>query len=880
MANARDCGTDRQWPLPRAKTTAPRLPATFVDRDVLRDRLTDLGAEFPVTLLCSPAGFGKTLLLADWVTTTAADKAWVSLDAADNTAGRFWTAVLSAVRTLAAVPPTNRLHDLRPPVTPDSPAFFAEVIDAMAALPTPIYLVLDDLQKIVSDEVGRGIATLMRHLPKTLRLVLSTRSDPPLPLARLRVQGLLGELRASELRFSLGEAAELLRLAGVTLTEDQLRRLVDQTEGWPAGLRLAARSLRHAPDREAFLAEFAATDRTIADFLVSEVLASLPAVTTDVLRLVSMCDEVPPALAAALAGRDDAGTLLAALARDSELVLDVGPDRQWFRIHPLLRAHLCADLTRRQPDLVDGLHRTAAAWFAERERPHLAFDHVLYTGDGGLTVDLLHRHAPTVLFSGNDHRIVRDALTKAGDAVVARDPRLGLISALAHLVAGEYALGEDDLARVSAAWPADPDPGLPMLSQLVLTTKALVQATPPPPVSVDWRAVLAAYEGTELEAWTRLGLGWTHLCARRTAEARRELEAAERLAGERGFDRLTVDCLSALGTLAARHGDFTTMEALAETSIRLAGAHGWPSSRWLSADHLMVGFAQFLRLVPAGALEQARNAAAALTPETDAPVLRYLIGVLTGAAYLDAGRRQDGLALVQRARRDHGTANVPAPLLTAGALIEHRGALALGHDTLAQQLIAWTREQAGDVADVTLMQAATSFFHGALDAAAESVRRVLDDVAPALRPTTRLEATLLETALEMRLGRRTRARDALNAALVLAEPASVIEPFYQADSSVRQLLLEQVGGFGPTNAFAARVSHALSAVAVRRLDPLTGREHAVLIRLSSTQSLDEVASAMSVSVNTVKTHVRAIYAKLGVNNRREAVVAGRRYGLN
>jgi LuxR family maltose regulon positive regulatory protein len=311
------------------------------------------------------------------------------------------------------------------------------------------------------------------------------------------------------------------------------------------------------------------------------------------------------------------------------------------------------------------LHRTAAAWFAEQELPALAFDHLMHTDEGAMTVELLHSHAPTVLFSGDDRRVVRGALTKVGADVVAGDPRLGLISALAHLAEGEYSRSEQDLSRASAAWPADPDPGLLRMNRLVLTTKAMVEGRPPPPVTVDWEAVLAAHEGTELEAWTRLALGWTHLCAGRETEARRELETAERLAGDRGYDRLTVDCLSALGTLAGRNGDFTTMETLAETGLRLAAAHGWTSSRWLSADHLMVGFAQFLQLNPVGALEQARHAAAALTPETDSAVLRYATGVLTGAAYLDTGRRQEGLALVQQARRDHGTATVPAPLLAA-----------------------------------------------------------------------------------------------------------------------------------------------------------------------------------------------------------------------
>lgn len=871
----------QQWHIPRAKTAAPRPPHTLVDRDGPRGRLVELTEAFPVTLLCAPAGYGKTVLLADWLARTgAADKAWVSLDAADDTSGPFWAAVLNAFRRCAAVPPSSRLHDLRPPVTPAAPDFFAEVIDALATLPSPVHLVLDDLHQVGGDEVEHGITALLRHLPKTLRLVLSTRSDPPLPLARLRLGGLLGELRVPELRFSFDEASALLRLAGVALADDQVRRLVEQTEGWPAGLRLAARSLRHVSDREAFLTEFAATDRTIADFLVSEVLASLPEKTADVLRLVSVCDEVTAPLAATLTGRADAGARLVALARDTELVLDAGPDRQGFRIHPLLRTHLRADLGRRSPALVDELHRTAATWFAERALPGLAFDHVVRTDEAALTIDFLRRHAPKVLFSGDDHGMVFGALAKVGAAAVAHDPYLGLISAFAHLTVGDYALGAEQLTAAFSAWPARPDPDLLAMAQLVLTTKALIQGAVPPPKSVDWRTVLAANEGTDLEAWTRLGLGWTMLCGGARAEARNELEAAERLARERRFDCLTVYSLSAQGVLAGERGDVTTMAETAEAAIRLAGAHGWTTSWWLSAAHLMAGAARLLRLDPAGALEQARHAAAALTAEIDSPLLRYLTGLLTGAAYLDLGRHHDGLELVRRARRDHDTAHLPPLLLASGALVEHRAALLLGHETMAHQLVATTREQLGDVAEVELMRAAAAFAHGAWNDAARAVRRVLDGTRVALRSTTSLEATLLDTALESRMGRRTMARDALNAALVMAEPARLVQPFHQADTSVRQLLLEQVGGFGHVNAFAASVGHALTSMDSTPGDPLTGREHAVLVRLSTTQSLDEVASAMSVSVNTVKTHVRAIYAKLGVNNRREAVVAGRRFGLS
>ncbi|HEV7648684.1 MAG TPA: LuxR C-terminal-related transcriptional regulator [Actinophytocola sp.] len=831
--------------------------------------------------MCAPAGYGKTLLLADWIERTgAADKAWVSLDGGDNDAGRFWTAVLGAVCACESVPSASRLHDLRPPGVPDAAGFLAEVIDGLAALPAPLYLVLDDVQELLSEQTWHGVSTLVRHQPRNIRLVLSTRADPPLPLARLRVQGELAELRADRLRFSEEDAAELLRRADVALDPEQVRRLVGQTEGWPAGLRLAARSLREVPDREAFLAEFDGDDRAIADFLVSEVLAWLPAETTEVLSRISVCDEVTPALATALSGRADAGLILAGLERDNDLVLGVGPDRQWYRMHPLLRSYLLADLARQYPGDVGDLHETAAVWFAAQEQPAKAFEHVTRTGGKRTLVQLLRAHAVTLLLTGDDDQAVRRALLTVGTDTVADAPALSLISALAHAANGDPGLAEADVAACWAAWPGDPGTDLVRLRRLVRTTQALLRLRPPPAETVEWAEVIAAHEGTDEEAWARLCLGWSLLWAGDTVAARLELDAAERVSRERGLDHLTMLCLSVRGVLCARDGEFTAMAAAATEAIGLACAHGWTTSPWLCANHLMLGGARLVALDPVGVLDEARLATAALREDTDSSVLRYLIGLLTGAAYVDAGRLQEGLPLLQRARHDHADVTVPAALLAAGALIEHRATVDLGHDALAQQLTAWTRERLGAVAELEIMHAWTSFARGALYSTELAVRDVLDGTRAALCPTTRLEARLLETALEIRLSRRTRARGALSAALALAEPAALVRPFHHADSAVRMLLLEQVGGFGRTNGFAARVSQIVSTMDAQPVDVLTSREHAVLIRLSSPQSLDELATDMSVSVNTVKTHVRAIYAKLGVNNRRAAVVAGRQMGLH
>lgn len=861
----------RRWPIPRAKTAIPQLPATFVSRARVRRRLADLAARYPVTLVCAPAGYGKTLLLADWVEDTGtADKIWVSLDADDNNTDRFWTAVVGAVHARGGGTPPGTVA----PGRSDTPAFLAEVIDALASLPAPAYLVLDDVHEIQSEQTLHGIATLIQHQPDNLRLVLSTRADPPLPLARLRLQARLAELRMDELRVSHEDTAELLRLAGVPLNDDQVRRLVEQTAGWAAGLRLAARSLREVADHDAFLEEFASNDRAVADFLVSEVLTRLPAPTRELLQVASVCDEVTPVLAGVLSGMDDAGAVLAALERESSLMMGIGEDRQWFRMHPLLRSYLRADLSRQHPDRAAELHARAAAWFAAGAQPGKAFDHAARTGEPATSVTLLRQYALPLLMTG-DHRTVRRALTTAGTEVD-RDPWLALVGALTHLRTHDVAGARAGLRRCGQLWPADPDDDLRTLHRLVTATVELTMGAPAGPS--DWPRLAGELAGTDLESWARLGLGWTLLRAGRRAAARCELDLAVKLAREHGFDYLSLQGLTATGALCALEGDYETMESACAESLAVAQAHGWHTDPALAMDHALGGLARLARLDPADALERTRLAAAAV-PEPAPPELRYLIDAIAGAATFDAGRRADGLALLRQARRAASGAGLPVEVLVGGALVEYRAALVLGREMLAKDVATWTRANAGAVAEVALLRAWSAFARDDAAEAEAAVLEVLDETAPVVRASTLLEARLLETALEIRRGHRTRARGALTAALALAEPAALVRPFHQADPSVRQLLREQIGGFGQSDEFAARLSRQLSAMDGRPDGVLTERERAVLSRLCTPQSLDEVAYDLTVSVNTVKTHVRAIYAKLGVNNRRAAVVTGRRLGL-
>ncbi|MGE3289478.1 MAG: AAA family ATPase, partial [Pseudonocardia sp.] len=322
----------------------PALPRDFVTRPALRATL-DSGADRTLTLVCAPPGFGKSLLLADWVRRAPDIPAvWVTLEEDHDDPRLFWTAVLAGLRACPAVPASSGLHRLVVSRTGVELGFVDDVLRALVALPRPLRLILDDAQHLCGGPVVRHLHLLARDSGPHVHPVLASRLDPPLPLARLRLDDDLRELRAEQLRFTRSETTTLLERTGLHLDPGQADLLHERTDGWVAGLRLAARSLRDGPDPDAFLADFSGDERTVADFLVGDVLAGIPEAQLDVLRCTSVADPIPSALAVELCGREDAADLLDALARDLGLVTRWGPDRAEFRVQTMLRSYLAADL--------------------------------------------------------------------------------------------------------------------------------------------------------------------------------------------------------------------------------------------------------------------------------------------------------------------------------------------------------------------------------------------------------------------------------------------------------------------------------------------------------------------------------------------------------
>ncbi|MDT7613698.1 MAG: LuxR family transcriptional regulator, maltose regulon positive regulatory protein [Pseudonocardiales bacterium] len=862
--------------VPHAKITVPQLPSDFVLRPALR---ADLAAAdtADVALVCAPAGYGKTLLLADWaLSSTAAEVAWVGLDRDDNDPSRLWASVVAAVAACPSVPSDSRLHApwvWRPTAQPE---FLAELGLALQRLPRPIVLILDDVHELVDPQALHGVQIFMRNRPSGVQLVLSSRLDPPLSLPRLRLAGRLWELRAERMRFSPAEAATLLERSGLHLTPAQVEVLHQRTGGWAAGLRLAARAVAETADRAGFLAQFSGGEHSVADYLVEEIISRLPQDIQQFLRVISISDPVPCGLAAALSGRQDAGSVLDRLENQTSLVSATGQRRDGYRIQELLRTYLVADLQRLGPKRAAELHATAARWWVGQDLPIRALDHAARSRDSELLSDLLRRFAVPLILNG-DSGPLRRALSSLGAQATACDPWLALTSTLTHLQTGDVLAAHADLRQAQRFWPSHDTGDL-----AVLRAAAEQFAAVPFGEGASRSATTGIGElptEPQLEALARLSRGSALLLEHDDrAGARADLEAALVLARRHGFDYLSTQCLVLLSVTAAVSGDLRTMRALSTEAVAAMSNHGWEATMGSAVASAMLAYTALLRC-EAREAECLSAKGLALGPVVSCPPLWFALRMVHGAAVVDRGDRMSGLTELQQARAEIGELRTPVAQAASAAVLEFRAALLLGHTTAARTVHGWLAGRSDGNAELLLMRAWTESARGRHERARAVVHPVLDGSVPALLPHTLVEAFLLETTLALATGERPAARRALQAALAAAQPIDALRPFSQAGPSVRALLALQHGSFGGADAFAQRALAAGAGGGEERSTMLSQRELTVLGLLPSLLSLDEIAADLTVSVNTVKSHVRSIYMKLGVSSRRMAVLSAHERGL-
>ncbi|MGE3284705.1 MAG: LuxR C-terminal-related transcriptional regulator [Pseudonocardia sp.] len=891
-------GDDARRAVPGAKIAVPRVPQPFLPRPRLLARL-DARVEGQLSVVCAPAGYGKTLTLADWARRRPECVAWVSLDETDNDPGSFWAAVLASLARCPAVPERAGPAGLTGPLdsaTGDGPvtAVVAALVNALAEADRPVALVLDDVHEIISPESLRGLAALVRHRPPQLHVLLSGRTDPPLHLARLRLSGELHEVRARDLRFSVAEAALVLAQADVDVRPDQVRLLVDQTEGWPAGVRLAAMSLRTHDDADRFLVDFAANDRAVAEYLVCEILDRLPADVCDFLRDVSVCDQLTGELAATLAGRADAPDMLDALEAQTSLVLSVGDTRTSHRVHPLLRAHLRADLRRRHPDRLAALHARAAGWYLTAGRHTLALAHAAEAGDPALHLRVLAEQAVAIVGRGQ-HALLRRHLDRAGPP---EDPRVTLLSALLAVEDGYAEAVAIEPARARRL-PVDGSPEVAILRAVIRSRRAATAGGPHAllRVAAEFAAVAAA--GTDAAGRAAaavpallldlaVALGERGDTGRAGSVARDALQQAQ----QAGHGLTAARGRLLLADLACAAGDLRESALLAERAGHALAATGHEPAAELVHARALQGLAALLGGAPADALELVAPAARLVEPTGAGDELRAVLPMaplllaVRGTAALDLGRESAALGDLHSAgalaARPHHPAT-PASLAAVAVLV-HAGAAATGRHQLARTLLTWARDAVGGTGEILLLQARRQVHRGRHAAAAELLDGLrgglADGSVPALCPWTATEVEVLACHLALLADRRTAARQALERALELVAVTDLLRPLAVAPPEVVDLLIRGLGGYGAREPVAVRALEVHAALP-REHAPvrLTDRERAVLRLLPTQRSIHEIAEDLTVSESTVKTHVRAIYGKLGVNSRRDAVAVAHRRGV-
>jgi len=863
--------------VPRTKITVPELPVHFVSRPRLLT-LLDRAAEAAVAVLRAPAGAGKTLLLAEWAHRHDGHVAFVSLDEDDRDDRRFWSAVLGALTARPRVPADDPLRTLEVPGRPSTDAaFLAELVDTLDARPAPVHLVLDGVDTLTGAPPQRALEALLRHQPGGLRLVLSGRRPPPVALARLRLADQLAEIGDDDLRFTRDETRALFAVSGAAVPPDTLERLADETGGWAVALRLAAASTVREGDLDEY---FAGHDRAFAEYVAQEVLAGFDD-ARELVRALSVCEECTPELATAVSGRGDAAALLHELAVGGIGVRATGrPGR--YRILPLLRTYLLADLGRRDPGRLIALHRAAADFFAGHGDPAAALGHCARAGDSDRTAVLLHAHASRLFLAG-EHTALRQALGVLDAAVVARSPRLALIAAALCLEAGETGTADFHLRHAAAAWPAEPEPELLVLRQLARCRRAQLDGGAADIADTARGIDPGLARRTDLAGLARLQRTTGALVAGDDGTARAELEDVLRRAEADGQHHVAGRALVTLAELAAQRGDFRDLDRI----VRRLDSAAAPPVAPRVIDSAVVGvlraYRALLRSEPATCL---RLLAPIVDPGSGDEGQRARVGdnvtstarTLSGAARFDTGDWFHGIRAMRSGRLVLGDRDLPVEHAALAGLLEQRAALLLGDGDEARDVLRWCADRLGRRAEPLLMRARSQITLGRFASAAKALRDA-EDARPVL-PWTTVEVRLLVARVALHDGKRERARRQVVDALGVAERLDVWWPFVFAPEEVIALLTASLGRLGAREGFAVRLLARRRGLGVRAVPPpLTERERSVLRLLPTLRSIEEIAVDLTVSPNTVKTHVRGIYTKLGVNRRRDAVAIAVERGL-
>jgi LuxR family maltose regulon positive regulatory protein len=871
-----------------ARYAVPPRPEGYVDRPRLAE-LLDRGARGPVTLVSSPAGTGKTVSVASWATSgrPPGPVVWISFDDADVAATTLWPFVVEGIRRrgvrLGSPAPSTGHGEL-------DTGFLSTLTAQIAALPEPVVLVLD-CDAALPKDAASGLDHVLRRVGDRLRLVLLTRADPLLPLPKYRLSGSLVEIRMADLAFTTPEATALLAGKGVHLPESTTDVLARRTQGWAAGLILTAMSLAHRVDPQQAAADFTGATGPVAEYLLTEVLDVQTPDARELLLSTSVVDRLRPGLVEALAGAR-APRALEFLSHGNAFLEAIPESAGCYRYHTLFRDLLRAQLWYEAPEKARQLRRRAARWLAEHDE----------------LVEAVRQAGAADAWEDSAQYVVDDL---AIAQLVVEPPRSPLGAALGRmpdeaagpcvsLVRAARALSRNDVERCAgeltearrllerSGSPASPAAELAASLLLMASARARGDSEATLAASAQVERLLTAVDSSrrlahpEIAALVGVSRGFALVSSGWLEEAADAFRTGASAPHRPGSECPLIDCLGHLALLAAWSGQLRKATALAAQATTVESESDVPPDTCSSAAETALAWVHSEAYGMTRAKAHLRRASA-MAPPHDDPLQRAALAIVD-ARIRRASRDFEG-ALARLAEAQAGP-GLP-PWLADRLRAEEAGLdIGSGEPELAVELLAATAEPSGPEAVLALAEAKL--------ASGEDLKEPVPTIPGAQGGTlsTRVDGWLLEAWRRLRQGDEPSAARALDRSLRLAAPERLRRPFREAPREVRRLfrrheeLARQHGWVGidrpltvaeiPEQRTAAPTG---SESAVLLIEPLTEKEREVLGHLADLLTTEEIAAAMFVSVNTVRTHVRNILRKMSASRRNEAVRRARELGI-
>ena len=898
------------------KLYVPRSQPGSVPRRRLLDRLGD-GLTRRLTVVSAPAGFGKTVLLAEWARHAVTPVAWLSLDTGDNDPARFWRhAVVALDRVVPGV--AERVIPLIGSLDLTCDGLVTAVINEMATQTSDVALILDDYHLITLPAIHESVAFFVDHLPPNLHLVLASRTDPPLRLAALRARGQLAELRAADLRFTPGEAGALLHAtAGADLPGDVTGALAAQTEGWAAGLHLAALSLQGQPEASNSLAAFSGTHRFVFDYLTEEVLDRQPEPVREFLLETSILDRLSGPVCDAVTGRDDSQQMLEAIERANLFLVPLDEVRGWWRYHHLFAELLRARLDQERPSRAQQLHQAASRWHDEQGLIEDAIRHAVAAGDTARAARLIERHFDALVLRGEGVTLQRWLAALPAEVTGVR-PRLLLGQARLALLSGRTEGVEGLLNAAGRAFAdatdEDYEPSVGRAASLLVN--------PPATLALAW-GILAELRGDAegaiehagraldrvrdgeiaLETITRGHVAVAEWLRGRLGDAERLMEARIARFEAAGEVNLAAWSSHYLGQVQRAQGRLDAASETYQRAMSVASVQGRPVLP--GAGVAYVGLAEI-------AYQRGDTGGARRFAAEGIPLCRQLVytqplanGLATLAWIAHAsGDAPGALAAMEEAARVAPGLDVANLLNTVPAQRAHL-LLAQGNVSAAAEWVHQRGLTTGDDPGYArepehLILARVLLAQDRSDEASRFLGRLYDLAVSQQRTGSVIEIQALRALAYAASGDHATAIATLANALTLAAPQGYVRVFVNEGDSMRTLLSQVIAAqrtdhvaasvpldylarlssfFEPEETPQFRRGKRGAAAGSGVLVALSDREREVLALLATGKQNREIADELYVALDTVKKHVTHIFAKIGATNRTEAIARARELGL-